>query len=102
MIRPRCSASWRSAESATPWSKAVQPGAYLQADLVDELVLYLAPMLLGDGTRSTGDLGIRTLAEASQWRWDNSGGGRTSNLGADLRLHLEPMPLGIPSGRKGL
>jgi diaminohydroxyphosphoribosylaminopyrimidine deaminase/5-amino-6-(5-phosphoribosylamino)uracil reductase len=81
---------------------AAVAGAFLQADLVDELVLYLAPMLLGDGTRSTGDLGIRTLAEASQWRWDNSGGGRTSNLGADLRLHLEPMPHGIPSGRKGL
>jgi len=46
--------------------------------------------MLGTGTRSTGDLGIATLADASRWRWDPAGPVRT--LGADLRLTLEPLP----------
>jgi diaminohydroxyphosphoribosylaminopyrimidine deaminase/5-amino-6-(5-phosphoribosylamino)uracil reductase len=69
---------------------ATVAGAFLAADLVDELVLYLAPLMLGSGTRSTGDLGISTLADASRWRWDPAGPVRT--LGADLRLTLEPLP----------
>jgi len=81
---------------------ATVAGAFLQADLVDELVLYLAPMLLGAGTRSTPPLGISTLSDAARWRWDSTGGGHTINLGADLRLHLEPEPDGtMPAVRKG-
>ncbi|NKX56035.1 bifunctional diaminohydroxyphosphoribosylaminopyrimidine deaminase/5-amino-6-(5-phosphoribosylamino)uracil reductase RibD [Arthrobacter sp. E918] len=70
---------------------ATVAGAFLAADLVDELVLYLAPLMLGTGIRSTGDLGISTLADASRWRWDPVAPART--LGADLRLTLEPLPL---------
>jgi diaminohydroxyphosphoribosylaminopyrimidine deaminase/5-amino-6-(5-phosphoribosylamino)uracil reductase len=66
--------------------------AFLRADLVDELVLYLAPLMLGAGTRAVADLGIGTLADAGRWRWD-SAGGSARTLGADLRLHLEPLPL---------
>ncbi|MFD1213324.1 bifunctional diaminohydroxyphosphoribosylaminopyrimidine deaminase/5-amino-6-(5-phosphoribosylamino)uracil reductase RibD [Arthrobacter sp. GCM10027362] len=69
---------------------ATVAGAFLAADLVDELVLYLAPLMLGSGTRSTGGLGISTLADASRWRWDAASPVRT--LGADLRLTLEPLP----------
>ena len=65
--------------------------AFLRADLVDELILYLAPLMLGAGTRAVADLGIGTLAEAGRWRWDSTGG-HARTLGADLRLHLEPLP----------
>jgi diaminohydroxyphosphoribosylaminopyrimidine deaminase / 5-amino-6-(5-phosphoribosylamino)uracil reductase len=82
---------------------ATVAAAFLKADLVDELVLYLAPLLLGAGTRSTAPLDIGTLADAARWRWDSAGGGHTLNLGADLRLHLEPEPDGaMPAVRKGL
>ncbi len=42
--------------------------AFLAADLVDELHLYTAPVLIGDGKRALGTLGLRSLAEA-HGRW---------------------------------
>lgn len=42
--------------------------AFLAADLVDELHLYRAPILIGDGRRSLGALGLTTLGEAHD-RW---------------------------------
>ncbi|QBX57695.1 bifunctional diaminohydroxyphosphoribosylaminopyrimidine deaminase/5-amino-6-(5-phosphoribosylamino)uracil reductase RibD [Nocardioides seonyuensis] len=38
--------------------------AFLQADLVDEVVAYVAPMLLGSGTNAVADLGITTISDA--------------------------------------
>jgi diaminohydroxyphosphoribosylaminopyrimidine deaminase/5-amino-6-(5-phosphoribosylamino)uracil reductase len=38
--------------------------AFLTAGLVDEVVAYVAPMLLGSGTSAVGDLGIGTIADA--------------------------------------
>ncbi|MDT0185644.1 bifunctional diaminohydroxyphosphoribosylaminopyrimidine deaminase/5-amino-6-(5-phosphoribosylamino)uracil reductase RibD [Microbacterium sp. ARD31] len=38
--------------------------AFLQADLVDEVVAYVAPMLLGAGASAVADLGITTIADA--------------------------------------
>jgi diaminohydroxyphosphoribosylaminopyrimidine deaminase / 5-amino-6-(5-phosphoribosylamino)uracil reductase len=38
--------------------------AFLAADLVDEAIAYVAPMLLGAGRAAVGDLGITTIAEA--------------------------------------
>lgn len=38
--------------------------AFLQARLVDEVVCYLAPKLLGAGTSAVADLGIGTIADA--------------------------------------
>jgi diaminohydroxyphosphoribosylaminopyrimidine deaminase/5-amino-6-(5-phosphoribosylamino)uracil reductase len=38
--------------------------AFLRAGLVDEVVAYVAPMLLGGGTSSVADLGITTIADA--------------------------------------
>ncbi|MFN4021092.1 MAG: bifunctional diaminohydroxyphosphoribosylaminopyrimidine deaminase/5-amino-6-(5-phosphoribosylamino)uracil reductase RibD [Erythrobacter sp.] len=42
--------------------------AFLAADLVDELHLYRAPILIGDGRRSLGALGLASLGEA-HGRW---------------------------------
>jgi diaminohydroxyphosphoribosylaminopyrimidine deaminase/5-amino-6-(5-phosphoribosylamino)uracil reductase len=64
--------------------------AFLSAGLVDELIVYLAPTLLGSGTAALGDLGITTLSDAQQWEWDEAGGGAVQTLGRDLRLHLRP------------
>ena len=38
--------------------------AFLTAGLVDEVVAYVAPMLLGAGRTAVGDLGITTITEA--------------------------------------
>ncbi len=64
--------------------------AFLAAGLVDELIVYLAPTLLGSGTAALGDLGITTLADAQRWEWDPASGGAVQTLGRDLRLHLRP------------
>jgi diaminohydroxyphosphoribosylaminopyrimidine deaminase/5-amino-6-(5-phosphoribosylamino)uracil reductase len=48
---------------------AEMAAAFLAADLVDELHLYRAPILIGDGRRSLGALGLASLAEAhGRWR----------------------------------
>lgn len=64
--------------------------AFLSAGLVDELIVYLAPTLLGAGIPAFGDLGIGTLADAQRWDWDAGGGGAVTPLGPDLKLHLKP------------
>lgn len=64
--------------------------AFLSAGLVDELIVYLAPTLLGSGTPALNGLGITSLPDAQQWEWDESDGGAVRTLGRDLRLHLRP------------
>ncbi|MET4061049.1 diaminohydroxyphosphoribosylaminopyrimidine deaminase/5-amino-6-(5-phosphoribosylamino)uracil reductase [Arthrobacter sp. UYP6] len=71
---------------------ATLTGAFLRLGLADELVAYLAPVLLGAGTPAFESLGVHTLADASLWRWDETDGGAARFVGADLRLRLEPMP----------
>jgi diaminohydroxyphosphoribosylaminopyrimidine deaminase/5-amino-6-(5-phosphoribosylamino)uracil reductase len=38
--------------------------AFVRAGLIDEVVVYVAPMLLGAGTSAVGDLGITTITDA--------------------------------------
>jgi diaminohydroxyphosphoribosylaminopyrimidine deaminase / 5-amino-6-(5-phosphoribosylamino)uracil reductase len=64
--------------------------SFLSAGLVDELIVYLAPTLLGSGTAALNGLGITTLPDAQQWEWDEADGGAVRTLGRDLRLHLRP------------
>jgi diaminohydroxyphosphoribosylaminopyrimidine deaminase/5-amino-6-(5-phosphoribosylamino)uracil reductase len=46
-------------------SGAILSGALLQAGLIDELVIYMAPLLLGDGARGLFRLpGLERLADA--------------------------------------
>lgn len=61
-------------------------GALLQAGVVDELILYVAPKLLGDDARGLCHLpGIAQLAEAPAFRFSD-----IRQVGADLRLTLTP------------
>ena len=52
--------------------------AFLAAGLVDELIVYLAPTLLGSGTPALEDLGITTLADAQRGNGIPRPAGRSS------------------------
>ncbi|RNJ63882.1 MAG: bifunctional diaminohydroxyphosphoribosylaminopyrimidine deaminase/5-amino-6-(5-phosphoribosylamino)uracil reductase RibD [Porphyrobacter sp. IPPAS B-1204] len=47
---------------------AATAAAFLAADLVDELHLYTAPILIGDGKRALGAIGLGSLSDAHE-RW---------------------------------
>lgn len=48
---------------------AVTAAAFLAADLVDELHLYTAPIVIGEGKRALGSLGLARLEDAhGRWR----------------------------------
>lgn len=74
--------------------------AFLGEGLVDELIVYLAPTLLGSGTPALNGLGVGTLAEAQRWEWDPASGGAVQQLGRDLRLHLLPEQAPAPHETK--
>lgn len=62
--------------------------AFLAADLVDELVWYLAPALLGSGQSAVADLGIANIAHIQRWQITE-----LRQLGADLRIDLQRIDL---------
>ena len=59
--------------------------AFLREGLVDEVVTYVAPMLLGAGTNAVGDLGITTIAEALHLQVDD-----VTVLDDNVRLTMHP------------
>ncbi len=67
-------------------------GSLLRTGLVDELLVYLAPMLMGDG-RGMVDLGSLTaLAQAPRYEVVDM-----RPIGTDIRLRLRPAPAGSTS-----
>lgn len=47
--------------------------AFLRADLVDRLLLYRAPIIIGDGLAGIGDIGLADLADAhGRWRMSDT------------------------------
>ena len=62
--------------------------AFLAADLVDELVVHIAPLLLGAGRGAVGDLGIATLADAHRFHPD----GPPALLGEDIVARYTASP----------
>ncbi len=61
-------------------------GALLAQGLVDELIVYLAPVLLGDIARPLAVLPeLEALAQARRWHWRDM-----RRVGGDLRLILTP------------
>ena len=66
---------------------AALAGALIQAGVVDELVLYLAPRLLGDDARGLARLpGLHALAASPHFRFVE-----VTPVGDDLRLRLHPL-----------
>ncbi|MCC8442812.1 bifunctional diaminohydroxyphosphoribosylaminopyrimidine deaminase/5-amino-6-(5-phosphoribosylamino)uracil reductase RibD [Xanthomonas cannabis] len=64
-------------------------GALLQAGLVDELLVYLAPVLLGDTARPLlAGLGVETLAQRHALQLRD-----VRQLGQDLRLRYAPLAM---------
>lgn len=62
-------------------------GAILQAGVVDELIVYLAPKLLGDAGRGLCQLpGLETLAAAPAFTFSD-----IRQVGPDIRLTLTPL-----------
>jgi diaminohydroxyphosphoribosylaminopyrimidine deaminase/5-amino-6-(5-phosphoribosylamino)uracil reductase len=60
-------------------------GALLQAGLVDELVLYMAPQLLGDMARGMAQLGeLTSLDQRVELEWQD-----VRQIGSDLRILLK-------------
>ena len=57
--------------------------SFLRADLVDELHVYRAPILIGGGKPALGDIGLASLADA-HGRWQQTD---TRRLGSDV-LHV--------------
>lgn len=61
--------------------------AVLQAGLVDELLVYVAPRLMGSGLATTyfpANTVLDDLAKAAQWRWLEA-----SLVGSDIRLRAQ-------------
>ncbi len=65
-------------------------GAFLQADLVDRVVGYIAPQLLGAGRSALEEAAVTTLAEAHRFRFDD-----IESIGPDVRIVARPVREGI-------
>ncbi len=63
--------------------------AFIDADLGDELYLYVAPVFLGQGADATGALAARPVHDPVRWIPDPAGH-EPQRLGPDLLLHLSP------------
>lgn len=68
-------------------SGAQLAGAFIAADLVDELVLHCAPTLLGSNARPLLQLGLDTMAQQQRWHWQD-----VRQIGNDLKLTLRRKP----------
>ncbi|UQN15366.1 bifunctional diaminohydroxyphosphoribosylaminopyrimidine deaminase/5-amino-6-(5-phosphoribosylamino)uracil reductase RibD [Gulosibacter sp. ACHW.36C] len=72
---------------------ATVAAALLRADVVDELHVYLAPLLLGEGTAAVAPFGVSTLANARRWRFD-----APEPLGPDVFLRARRATDPTPEG----
>ena len=61
-------------------------GAFLDAGLVDELLIYQAPMLIGEGRPLAALAALAELGDARRWRLIEA-----TPVGQDLRLRLRPI-----------
>ncbi len=70
------------------WTEAgaTLAGSLIAADLVDELVVYLAPMLLGSEGRPLAALQVGRLLDASRWQTTD-----LRQIGPDIRIMLRPL-----------
>ena len=76
-------------------SGAQLAGAFVEQGLVDELVLYCAPTLLGSDARPLMTLPLTQMKEQVRWQWQD-----VTPMGDDLRLTLTPAPLSTDTGTR--
>lgn len=62
---------------------AILNGAFLDADLVDEMVVYMAPKVLGDGRGAFNIATLSSLEGVRQWKIR-----QVQSVGSDLRINL--------------
>ncbi|OMB91274.1 bifunctional diaminohydroxyphosphoribosylaminopyrimidine deaminase/5-amino-6-(5-phosphoribosylamino)uracil reductase RibD [Mycobacterium colombiense] len=60
-------------------------GAFLRAGLVNRILAYVAPTLLGGPVTAVDDVGVSTIARALRWQFDG-----VDRVGPDLLLSLVP------------
>jgi diaminohydroxyphosphoribosylaminopyrimidine deaminase / 5-amino-6-(5-phosphoribosylamino)uracil reductase len=60
-------------------------GAFLRAGVVDRILAYVAPILLGGPVTVVDDVGVSTIGKAFRWRFDG-----VEQFGPDLLLSLVP------------
>jgi diaminohydroxyphosphoribosylaminopyrimidine deaminase/5-amino-6-(5-phosphoribosylamino)uracil reductase len=70
--------------------------AFLEAGLVDEVIAYLAPVLLGSGTAAVGDLGIQTIDQALRLTPHE-----VTTIGPDIRIRATIDPAITIEDREG-
>ena len=67
----------------------VLAGAFLRAGVVDRILAYVAPILLGGPVTAVDDVGVGSIGGALRWRYD-----RVESIGPDLLLSLVPESTG--------
>jgi diaminohydroxyphosphoribosylaminopyrimidine deaminase/5-amino-6-(5-phosphoribosylamino)uracil reductase len=60
-------------------------GAFLRAGVVDRILAYVAPILLGGPITAVDDVGVPSIAQAQRWRFDG-----VQTVGPDVLLSLVP------------
>ena len=60
-------------------------GAFLRAGVIDRIVAYVAPILLGGPITAVDDVGVLSIAHAQRWKFDG-----VEQVGPDVRLSLIP------------
>ncbi len=58
-------------------------GAFLRAGVIDRILAYVAPILLGGPITAVDDVGVLSIAQAQRWRFDG-----IEPIGPDLLLSL--------------
>lgn len=60
-------------------------GAFLRAGVIDRILAYVAPILLGGPITAVDDVGVLSIAEAQRWQFDG-----VHTVGPDVLLSLVP------------
>ena len=60
-------------------------GAFLRAGVIDRILAYVAPILLGGPITAIDDVGVLSIAHAQRWRFDG-----IEPIGPDVLLSLVP------------
>ena len=60
-------------------------GAFLRAGVIDRILAYVAPILLGGPITAVDDVGVLSIAQAQRWQFDG-----VQAVGPDVLLSLVP------------